>query len=152
MKHTDRLKFLRGMMAVALLCFLLGGCQKEAINSDMEGHWELLEYKTAADGKVHACERIYYSIQLWVVEISAKQSSTSYKSVIGRFEHEANGNVRMRDFKGRKGTSDDKKDVTVEELLPYGINALDTEFEVVKADGKNLILKSGYATLTLKRF
>ena len=48
--------------------------------------------------------------------------------------------------------SDDKKDVTVEELLPYGINALDTEFEVVKANGKELILKSDYATLMLKRF
>ena len=79
-------------------------------------------------------------------------SGTTHKPVIGRFEHEENGNVRMRDFKGRKGTSDDKKDVTVEELLPYGINALDTEFEVVKANGKELILKSDYATLMLKRF
>ena len=108
----------------------------------MEGHWELLEFTTTADGKVHVCERIYYSIQLWVVEIAAKQNGTTLKPVIGRFEHEENGNVRMRDFKGRKGTSDDKKDVTVE----------DTEFEVVKANGKELILKSDYATLMLKRF
>ena len=40
----------------------------------------------------------------------------------------------------------------MEELLTYGINALDTEFEVVKANGKELILKSDYATLMLKRF
>ena len=50
---------------------------------------------------------IYYSIQLWVVEIAAKQNGTTLKPVIGRFEHEENGNVRMRDFKGRKDTSDE---------------------------------------------
>jgi len=143
MKNTRRLKFLSGVAVVLFLGFIMGGCQKEAIDSDMEGHWELLEFTTAADGKVHVCERIYYSIRLWVVEIAAKQSGTTLKPVIGRFEHEENGNVRMRDFKGRKGTS---------ELLPYGINALDTEFEVVKANGKELILKSDYATLMLKRF
>lgn len=152
MRNGCGLKFLSGVVAAVLLCLVMGGCQKEAIDSDMEGHWELVEYTTAADGKVHVCNRIYYSIQLWVVEIAAKQSGTPHRPVIGRFEHEENGNVRMRDFKGRKATSDDKKDVTVEELLPYGINALDTEFEVVKADGKELILKSDYATLMLKRF
>ena len=118
MKNTRRLKFLSGVVVVLFLGFIMGGCQKEAIDSDMEGHWELLEFTTTADGKVHVCERIYYSIQLWVVEIAAKQNGTTLKPVIGRFEHEENGNVRMRDFKGRKDTSDDKKDVTVEELLP----------------------------------
>ncbi|WP_449580538.1 lipocalin-like domain-containing protein [Phocaeicola faecalis] len=139
MRNRCGLKFLSGVVAAVLLCLVMGGCQKEAIDSDMEGHWELVEYTTAADGKVHVCNRIYYSIQLWVVEIAAKQSGTPHKPVIGRFEHEENGNVRMRDFKGRKATSDDKKDVT-------------TEFEVVKANGKELILKSDYATLMLKRF
>lgn len=104
MKNTRGLKFLSGVVVVLFLGFIMGGCQKEAIDSDMEGHWELLEFTTAADGKVHVCERIYYSIRLWVVEIAAKQSGTTHKPVIGRFEHEENGNVRMRDFKGRKGT------------------------------------------------
>ena len=152
MRNGCGLKFLSGVVAAVLLCLVMGGCQKEAIDSDMEGHWELVEYTTAADGKVHVCNRIYYSIPVWEEEIAAKQSGTPHRPVIGRFEHEENGNVRMRDFKGRKATSDDKKDVTVEELLPYGINALDTEFEVVKANGKELVLKSDYATLMLKRF
>lgn len=102
MKNTRGLKFLSGVVVVLFWGFIMGGCQKEAIDSDMEGHWELLEFTTAADGKVHVCERIYYSIRLWVVEIAAKQSGTTHKPVIGRFEHEKNGNVRMRDFKGEK--------------------------------------------------
>ena len=91
MKNTRRLKFLSGVVVVLFWGFIMGGCQKEAIDSDMEGHWELLEFTTTADGKVHVCERIYYSIQLWVVEIAAKQNGTTLKPVIGRFEHEENG-------------------------------------------------------------
>ena len=43
MKNTRRLKFLSGVVVVLFLGFILGGCQKEAIDRDMEGHWELLE-------------------------------------------------------------------------------------------------------------
>ena len=43
MKNTRRLKFLSGVAVVLFLGFIMGGCQKEAIDSDMEGHWELLE-------------------------------------------------------------------------------------------------------------
>ena len=41
---------------------------------------------------------------------------------------------------------------TQEELHPFGLDSTDTTFDVIKADGKSLILKSDYATLTLKRF
>ena len=80
MKNTRRLKFLSGVVVVLFWGFIMGGCQKEAIDSDMEGHWELLEFTTTADGKVHVCERIYYSIRLWVVEIAAKQSGTTHQT------------------------------------------------------------------------
>ena len=51
MKNTRRLKFLSGVVVVLFWGFIMGGCQKEAIDSDMEGHWELLEFTTTADGK-----------------------------------------------------------------------------------------------------
>ena len=52
-------------LCLTLLTLLCQGCQKEPLNSDIEGHWQLLEFTTKADGVVHPCERIYYSIQLW---------------------------------------------------------------------------------------
>ena len=58
------------MMVLAMIC---NSCKKEPINSEIEGHWQLLEFTTAADNEVHPCERIYYSIQLWVVEVAEKQ-------------------------------------------------------------------------------
>ena len=60
--------------------------------------------------------------------------------------------VVFRDFKQRANTSDNHQDATVEQLLPFGMNATTTEFEVVVADGDNLVLRSDYATLQLKRF
>lgn len=49
---------------------------------------------------------------------------------------------------------DKKEYATPNEALlnKYGLNDVDMELEVVKADGKVLILRSEYATLTLKRF
>ena len=58
----------------------------------------------------------------------------------------------MSDFKQRAATSDNGVDATVDDMLPFGMNATTTEFEVVAADGDNLILRSDYATLQLKRF
>lgn len=60
-------------LCLTLLTLLCQGCQKEPLNSDIEGHWQLLEFTTKADGVVHPCERIYYSIQLWVVEVAEKE-------------------------------------------------------------------------------
>ena len=58
----------------------------------------------------------------------------------------------MKDFKYRQSTGDNGEDVPVEKLLPYGINALETTFDVLKADGKHLILQSDYATLEFTSF
>ena len=49
------------MMVLAMIC---NDCKKEPINTEIEGHWQLLEFTTKADNEVHPCERIYYSIQL----------------------------------------------------------------------------------------
>ena len=44
------------MMVLAMIC---NDCKKEPINTEIEGHWQLLEFTTKADNEVHPCERIY---------------------------------------------------------------------------------------------
>ena len=63
------------MVMLAIVC---NSCKKEPINSDIEGHWQLLEFTTKADNEIHPCERIYYSIQLWVVEVAEKQGPQGF--------------------------------------------------------------------------
>lgn len=105
------------------------------------------------DGKTHPCERIYYSIQLWVVDVAEKQGAHGYKHSVGRFMYgEDEKTVTMKDFHYRDWTTDSKEATALEDLIPYGINSLETTFEVVKADGKSLILRSDYATLRFTGF
>lgn len=138
---------------LVFLLILLGGCEKAPINSDIEGMWKLEEYTTTEDGVTHPCERIYYSIQLWVVDIAEKQGTNGYAPSIGRFAYGEDGNtVIMKDFYYRKGTTDSKEPTKLEDLQPYGLNSLETTFEIVKSDGKNMVLRSDYATLTFSKF
>ena len=136
-----------------LLVVLFSGCAKQPINSDVEGFWYLERFTTLEDGEIHEPERIYYGITRYVVEVSEKQGPQGYGAFIGRFAYGDDGKkVIMSEFKERKTTGDNGKDATLEELKPFGIGALETVFDIVKADGKHLSLESDYARLELSRF
>lgn len=138
---------------VALLLLLAGGCKKAPINGKIEGMWKLEEFTTHEDGVTHPCERIYYSMQLWVVDVAEKQGPNGYKASVGRLVYgEDEQTVVMKDFHYRDWTTDSKEPTALEDLKPYGLNSLETEFKVVKANGKHLILQSDYATLRLTSF
>ena len=88
-----------------------------------------------------------------VVEVAERQGPGDYGAFIGRFEYkDGRKHVVMRDFKQRANTSDNGVNATPEDMMPFGMNAATTEFEVVVADGDNLVLRSDYATLQLTRF
>lgn len=147
---------------LALIAAAVSGCDsKEPIDRDIEGFWQLEYFETAADGQRHDCERLYFSITRSLVEVSERQGSHGYPTFVGRFKYVDGSNiVAMENFKHignvngdpDDGTGDNGVDATAEELMPYGMNAATTTFDVVSANGKSLILKSDYATLYLKRF
>lgn len=141
--------FIAMLMAVAV-----AGCEfKEPIDNDIEGFWKLERFETNADGRMHECTRLYYSITRYVVEVSEKQGPNGYGTFIGRFGYkDGETKVVMKDFKQRANTSDNGVSATVDDLKPFGIDSLETTFDVVVADGDNLVLRSDYATLQLTRF
>lgn len=146
-------KIIRVLIAV-VMAVAVAGCEfKEPIDSDIEGFWKLERFETNADGRMYECRRIYYSITRYVVEVSEKQGPNGYGTFIGRFGYkDGRTKVVMKDFKHRANTSDNGVSATVNELKPFGINSLETTFDVVVADGDNLVLRSDYATLQLTRF
>ena len=133
-------------------CFTLAGCKKAPINSDIEGHWQLIEYTTQIDGINHPCERIYYSIQLWVVEVAEKEGDLGLQSFRGRYFYDDTTNKVYFTEMSTYATPENSRPATVEELLPYGLNNVNTELEVLEKGRKKLVLRSDYATLYLKRF
>lgn len=137
---------------VCLLLCLLAGCKKAPMNSNIEGFWQLLEFTTQADGETHPCNRIYYSIQLWVAEVSERSGDLGITPFRGRYRYDEETNTITLKEMSTYATPENSRPATREELHPFGLDSTDTTFDVIKADGKSLILKSDYATLTLKRF
>ena len=140
------------LLVLIMGCLAFTGCKKAPINSDIEGHWQLVEYTTHADGIIHKCERIYYSIQLWVVEVAEKGGRMGLGSFRGRYRYDEDNNTIHFTDMSTYATPKSSRPATVEELLPYGLNNVNTKLEVLEKGRKKLVLRSDYATLYLKRF
>ena len=141
------------LIGCACLCLLLGGCTKKPIDNQIEGMWKLEEFVTRQDGVPHPCDRLYYSITRYVVEVAEKQGSHDYGSFVARFAYgEGREELHMQHFKRRRYTSDSGEDATVGQLLPFGMNATSTTFRVKELSRKRMVLESDYATLWLSKF
>lgn len=123
----------------------ISSCDKAPINGKLDGRWQLMTIEYA-NGKIEECNRIYYSIQLHLVEISAKGGNGG--THIGRFSYKGD-EVTMSEFRHR---GDEEKLTTLNELKPFGLNQAINHLKVEKATGKKLILKSDYARLTFRKF
>ena len=132
-----------------MLC--LGGCDKAPINSDIEGHWRVLSIENR-QGEEQPCENLFYSIQLQVVELAQKPATGGIGHLVGRVSYPEEGTLRLSDFLKSTGWADDGDTVTVEELRPFGLPALDNRLKVLKAGGKELILQTDSTTIRMKRF
>lgn len=153
MKRKSLLRIGIGLALAGIVALLMGGCKKAPINNDFEGMWILERFTTQADDEVHACQRMYVSIQLWVMEVSEKQGPHGYGTFIGRCIYDGKGeSITVKEFYQRASTGDNGIPATAEQLKPWGMNATETTFRVLKADGKQLVLESDYAILELKRF
>lgn len=141
----------------SIICLLttvlvLVGCQKEPINPDIEGHWQLLEFTTQSDNQVHKCERIYYSIQLWVVEVAEKQGPLELTPFRGRYSYdEASNTITMTDM-STYDVPENSVPAEVWQLEPYGLNSVNTTFNVISVDSHSMTLESDYAILKFKKF
>ena len=62
----------------------ISSCDKAPINGKLDGRWQLMTIEYT-NGKIEECNRIYYSIQLHLVEISAKGGNGG--THIGRFSY-----------------------------------------------------------------
>lgn len=132
------------ILCVCLLLGVLCSCDKKPINGKLDGRWQLMtiDYN---DGSIKECERIYCSIQLHLVELMDK--GTTPLTLIGHFSS-ADG-VMMGEFKYQDNM---EATVTEEDLNRFGLNSSVTHFEVEKATGSKMILKSDYARLTYRKF
>lgn len=140
---------------IIVFTLIMCGCKKAPINDDIQGFWILKVFTTLEDGKLHKCERLYYSIGRFVTEISERQGPNEYGQFVGLTEFRNNETeLVLKGFRSKGGGAGDTGvSATIEQLLPFGINNQEeTVFEVVKCNGKVMTLQSDYARLELEKF
>lgn len=143
------------LLGLCLILFLTGSCDKKwPQNGHLDGQWQLQEVIDKESNDTIHPRRLYYRIQLDMVELISLNGDPA-QNVIGLFGYNKEGKqVRFYEFHERNyittGALDKITDETV--LYPYGLYDLDTHFNILKADGKQLILESERSKLKLKSF
>ncbi len=139
-------------LLLVMVCVTWGCDKKWPINGNLDGYWQLMTVETKGDGIRTECNRMYIGIQLHMVEMK-DLGGNGYKSFFGEFSYDEDQDIAIiKNLKGKSSTADNGKPAEVKDLIPYGINAQETVFKVIQADGKKLILESDYARLTLRSF
>ena len=144
-----------GMFWVLILLLLvvaaMYSCEKAPINSNVEGHWRVVSIQNQ-NGEQLPCENLFYSIQLQVIELNQKPSTGKFKYLVGRVSYPKEGMIRLNQFYESSGIADNGKEATEEDLHQYGLPSLDNHLEIVKANGKQLLLRTDSTVISLKRF
>ena len=137
-----------------ILLPLLANCDREPINSDVEGHWKLEEFTIQETGEKVACERIFWGITRAGAKLFEKQGKHGYAPLDALIEYRNNETVFvLKDILVMSSKEENKKTPTLEQMLPYGLNnAEESVFEVVRASHKQLVLQSDFARLQFLKF
>ncbi len=133
------------ILLLMLMMMGVSSCDKKPINGKLDGRWQLMSIE-GKDGQTTACNRIYYSIQLHLIEISDK--SDKPKTFIGRFSN-GGDEITVGDFRRRYN---EEQHATLEELAVFGLYQLDTRFKVEQVSRKHLTLRSDDACLNFRKF
>lgn len=129
-----------------IVCLILTSCRNTDINGKLDGMWQLttIDYiDSISVGKKP--ERIYYSIQLHLINLRQAGVSPEY---MGRFK-QSKDSLIISDF--RIYMEEDKL-ASVEELKPFGLSQTTTRFGIEKLSSSEMILKSDYARLRFRKW
>lgn len=147
----DKIKSRFYYLIIGIFCMLIwSSCTgKSSMNGNLDGNWQLMKIENRTTGETENCHRLYWAIQLWVIELTDK-GDNHFGNYIGRFVYDKDNNtIRIRDFRLR---SDESKQASEDQLSHFGIHSSDATFDVVKANGKELILQSEVAVLYFRSF
>ncbi len=133
------------ILLLLVLVIGLNSCDKAPINGKLDGMWQLMtiEHK---DGEITECQRIYYSIQLHLIEIKDKGSHP--QSYIGWFTNEGD-EITIGDF---RHFGNEECHATLNELEVFGLYQLTTRFRVEKLSNSHLTLEAEGNRLHFRKF
>ncbi len=130
---------------IMLCVMLLGGCRKAPINGKLDGQWQIMNIEYLADGSDITPElRYYIDISLHVVQLRSVPAVVS--SNTGNLKYDKDASTITIDFPYITTESQ------LEQLQRWGIFSNPVTLNIVKLDGKQLVLKSDESVISCRRY
>ena len=123
--------------------FLLGGCRKAPINGKLDGQWQVMSIELISDGSVVSpTVRSYIDINLHVVNLR----NINQNLIPGNLNYDKEASKLTLDFPyNTEGNG-------FLLLREWGIYQTPVTLDIVKLDGKQLVLRSPETIITCRRF
>lgn len=151
------MKQILAILAVVAMT-LMSSCDKLPENGALDGRWQLMERYThatpeALDYTVREdmkAKRIYWAFQLKLLSI--KTYTSSLNEILARFRH-TGSTLELPQIYIHLGARDSLlTDPATEALVPIGIHGNATTFDVIRLNGKQMILRSEQDSLVFRKF
>lgn len=139
-RYRQAFPFLAVALAILISASLLGGCRKASDNGKLDAQWQIMKIENTADGTVSIpAESRYICFNLHVVNL---------------FPGHYAGNLRYDKDESRI-TLDFPYDTDASglaALAEFGIPSNPVTFDILKLDGKELVLRAPGSVITCRRF
>lgn len=135
-------------LTTIVISMLAAGCRKAPINGKLDAQWQIMNIEHISDGHNEKPRlRTYIDINLHVVNLRNVTTDEKGGAVIaGNMIYDKDNSKLTLDFpyntEGEKLT----------QLQSWGIYTNPITFDIIKLDGKQLILKSEATVITCRRF
>ena len=143
-----RFNIFLGAVIAVLLMTAFGSCRKAPINGKLDGQWQIKSVEWLEDGSdISPLLRSYIDINLHVMQLRNVSMSESAGSVYsGNMVYDKSASTITVHFPyNLEGTP-------LLALQAWGIYTNPVTFEIIKLDGKQLILKTPQTLVTCRRY
>ena len=137
-----------GAALVVLMLTAFGSCRKAPINGKIDGQWQIMSVEWLEDGRdLTPLLRSYIDINLHVMQLrNVAQAEYAGSLYSGNMVYDKTASTITVDFPyNLEGTA-------LLALQPWGIYTNPVTFEIIKLDGKQLILKTPQTLVTCRRY
>ncbi len=146
MEHKMKRKVIVAIIIILIMC--LESCDKTDVNGDLDGNWQLIEWKDNATQSIVATNmsrRIYYTIKYNILQ--TKDIDASYDTFHLSYFHYTNDSLFIDKTFRRPFDTEEPLD----SLVKYGCPA-DGKFAITTLTGNKLVLSCPNSRLTFRKY
>lgn len=140
-----------------LLCTLIflgaTSCENKHDNDDLAGLWQLREWTDENGNKVTPDGRIFYAVQLGLIQFEAFFSDqvANYITMYATFQHNGNELILTNCYNPSSGGITDERQEDFRTLARYGVGT-EGRFLILSISDNTLVLQGSKGTLYFRKY